>query len=77
MTTNGQQPAAISLRTVFRAAIHDGPGLTFATASFMEPGTSAAFHPNPTVGEPIDGDYLWYRLVDGRGWIHRSLLRPL
>jgi hypothetical protein len=74
---NGQTPAQVYLVNPLGVVVHDGPGLTFPTALVLPAGTRAGYDPTPIVGEPIEGDYLWFRLVDGReGYVHRSLLRP-
>lgn len=76
MTTNGATPASVRLVNPLGTFVHTGPGLKFPVEFVMPAGSTNAYDPRPIVGEPIDGDYLWFRLTDGRGFLHRSALRP-
>ena len=70
-------PAVVQLTTKIGCIAHDGPGFSFPVSFVLEAGTTAAYHVAPVIGEPIEGDYKWMRLADGRdAFVHRSLLRP-
>ena len=66
----------VPLVSILGHAVHDGPGLSFPIAVMRQAGTRAIYDAMPVIGEPIDGDYDWYRMViPPDGFVHGSYLR--
>jgi len=78
MTTGGNRSPIelVALLSVMGHAVHEGPGLSFPVVVMREAGTKAIYDAVPIVGEAIDGDNAWYRMViPPDGFVHGSYLR--
>ncbi len=76
---DGRQPTPIelvALLSIIGHAVHSGPGLSFPISVMREAGTKALYDAMPIIGEAIDGDNAWYRMViPPDGFVHGSYLR--
>lgn len=68
----------VVLLSVMGHAVHEGPGLSFPIAVARPAGTRAVYDVLPVIGEAINGDNAWYRMVTpSQGFVHGSYLREV
>jgi hypothetical protein len=71
-------PTAVPLTARCQCSAYAAPNFEASVTVILSPGTTALYDPTPTVGECIDGNYMWYRLIGPTsGFVHFSCLEPV